>query len=53
MIRFGVPVSIAVAAVLAGVHARRSAFGESLVGAALGLLLVSLVRAESHSLELG
>jgi hypothetical protein len=45
------PVSIAVAAVLA-VHARRSAFGES-VRAALGLLLVSMVRAQSQPLELG
>jgi hypothetical protein len=53
VIRFGVPVSIAVAAVLAGVRPRRSAFGESLVGAALGLLLVSLVRAQSQPLELG
>jgi len=53
VIRFGVTVSIAVAAVLAGVRARRSSFGEDLVGAALGLLLVSMVRAQSHPLELG
>ena len=53
MILIGVSVSIGVAAVVAGVRAHRAALGEGLVGAALGLLLVNMVRRQSHPLELG
>jgi hypothetical protein len=35
------------------VLARRAALGEGLVGAALGLLRVNMVRQQSHPLELG
>ena len=50
MIRLGVSVSLAVAAVLAGVGAKRASLGEGVLGAALGLLLVTMVR---DPLELG
>jgi len=53
VIRFGLPVSIAVAAILAGVRARRSSLGESALGALLGVLLVTTVRAQPHPLEPG
>jgi hypothetical protein len=53
VILIGVSVSIAVAAVLAGVRAHRAALGEGLVGAALGLLLVNMVRQPSPPSELG
>lgn len=52
MIRLGVSVSLAVA-VLAGVRAQRAALGEGLIGAALGLLLVNMVREQPDPLELG
>jgi hypothetical protein len=53
LIRFGVSVSIAVAAILAGVRAYRSSLGENALGALLGVLLVTAVRAQPHPLEPG
>ena len=53
MIRLGVTVSLAVAAVLAGVRAQRASLGDGVIGAALGLLLVSMVREQPDRLELG
>ena len=53
MIRLGKAVSLAVAAVLAGARAQRASLGDSLIGAALGLLLVSMVREQPDPLELG
>jgi hypothetical protein len=35
------------------VRAHRAGRGEGLIGAALGLLLVNIVRQQSHPLELG
>jgi hypothetical protein len=52
VIRIGVSMSLAVAAVLAGVRAQRASLGEGLIGAALGLLLVNLVREQRDPLEL-
>jgi hypothetical protein len=42
-----------VAAALAGVRAQRASLGEGLIGAALGLLLVNMVREQRDPLELG
>ena len=53
MIRLGVTVSLAVAAVVAGVRAQRASLGDGVIGAALGLLLVSMVRGQPDRLELG
>ena len=53
MIRIGVSVSLAVAAVLAGVRAWRASPGEGLIGAALGLMLVNMVREQPDALEPG
>jgi hypothetical protein len=39
--------------VLTRVRAQRASFGEGLIGAALGLLLVSMVREQPDPLELG
>jgi hypothetical protein len=53
VIRLGVSVSLAVAAVVAGVRAQRASVGEGLIGAALGLLLVNMVRDQPDRLEVG
>jgi hypothetical protein len=53
VIRLGVSVSLAVAAVVAGVRVQRASVGEGLIGAALGLLLVNMVRDQPDRLEVG